>query len=269
MNKIQLLILKMNNYVTPLLEVHDLVVSYRNKPVLWNIDFILPEKKLIAILGPNGAGKSTLLRAIIGQVNLDRGWVKINGNKPKQEKKSISYMPQRETIDWDFPISVREVVTMGRYIHMGFWKRPSSIDREKIEDALKQVGLLPFAERQISELSGGQQQRVFLARAIAQEAQLYLMDEPFSSIDNSTEQLMLKLLKKMVTEGKTIIVIHHDPYLVKNFFDFVMLLNVRLVNIGSPKKLITPKKLQETYGMYPSILQKAGELLKNDGREHI
>ena len=251
------------NTSSPVLEIHDLVVSYRHKPVLWNIDLTFPSGKLIGILGPNGAGKSTLLKAILGMLPPNSGWVKFWGQTLDQHRKRISYVPQRETVDWDFPISVEEVVMMGRFPHIGLWRKTSPYDHQKVQEALAQVDLLPLARRQISQLSGGQQQRVFLARALAQEADLYFMDEPFSAVDATTEQALLKIFKKITATGKTVIVVHHDLYTTQAYFDWLALLNMRVVATGPTTKVLTPHFLKEAYGDHPTLLSQVGELLKN------
>lgn len=246
---------------TPILEIHDLVVSYRHKPVLWNVDLTFPTGKLIGILGPNGAGKSTLLKAMLGMIPTNSGWVKFWGASLKQHRKRVSYVPQRETVDWDFPISVEEVVMMGRYPHMGFWRRPTQEDRKKVDKALRQAGLLALKKRQISQLSGGQQQRVFLARALAQEADLYFMDEPFAAVDAATERALFDIFREMVSAGKTVIIVHHDLYTTRAYFDWLVLLNMRLIAAGPTRKTLTTKLLKETYGNHPALLVKVGDLL--------
>ena len=250
------------NEKTPLLEVHDLVVSYRHKPVLWNVDITFPTAKLIGILGPNGAGKSTLLKAMLGLLPADDGWVRFWGQPIDKHRKRIHYMPQRETVNWDFPISVEEVVMMGRYPYLGLWRRPTPADKEKVSNAIAQVGLSPFSQRQIGELSGGQQQRVFLARALAQEADLYLMDEPFAAVDATTEKVLLTLFKEIVAKGKTLIVVHHDLYTTKNYFDWLVLLNMRLIAAGPIEEVLTPERLKQTYGIQPTLLTQAGDLFE-------
>ncbi|MEM7362071.1 MAG: metal ABC transporter ATP-binding protein [Bacteroidota bacterium] len=246
----------------PILEVHDLVVAYRHKPVLWNVDLTFPRGKLIGILGPNGAGKSTLLKAILGMVPSNSGWVKFWGETFDLHRKRVSYVPQRESVDWDFPISVKEVVMMGRYPHMGFWKRPKAADKARVDEALAQVGLSSFADRQISALSGGQQQRVFLARALAQEADLYIMDEPLSALDATTEQTILEVFTQMTNAGKTIIVVHHDLQTTQAYFEWLVLLNMCVVAAGPTKKILTQELLQKAYGNHPTLLVKAGNLLE-------
>jgi manganese/zinc/iron transport system ATP- binding protein len=248
----------------PILEVHDLTVSYDKKPVLWGIDFSLPKGNLIGILGPNGSGKSTLLKSIMGLIPISSGYIKLFDKEIKDVRKKVSYVPQRESVDWDFPASVFEIVLMGRYGHLGLFKRPRKADKEMAMDALEKVGMTNFADRQISELSGGQQQRVFLARAIAQDAELYFMDEPFAGIDASTEKTIIELLRGMVRNGKTIVVVHHDLQSVSEYFDWLILLNLRLVASGPIEKTFTSENLNDTYGGKLTILTKLTEIMKKE-----
>ncbi|AFM03637.1 ATPase component of Mn/Zn ABC-type transporter [Bernardetia litoralis DSM 6794] len=246
----------------PVLEIHDLTVSYERKPVLWNIDLSIPKGSLVGIIGPNGAGKSTLIKAVMGLLPLSSGYVKLLDKNLNEVRDKISYVPQRESVDWDFPISVFEVVLMGRYGKMGLMRRPSKKDKEVALQSLEQVGMSAFASRQISQLSGGQQQRVFLARALAQEADLYLMDEPFVGVDAATESAIITLLRDMRAAGKTVIVVHHDLQSAAEYFDWVVLLNMRLVASGETKTTLTPSLLEETYGGRLTVLSEVGELLK-------
>ncbi len=252
----------------PALETHDLSVAYQKKPVLYGVDLEIPEGKLVGIVGPNGAGKSTLIKAIMGLLPLRSGWVKVFGQPFAKAKRRVGYVPQRESVDWDFPVNVMDVVLMGRYGHLGWIKRPSAADREIARNCLDQVNLLPYANRQISNLSGGQQQRVFLARALAQESDLYLMDEPFAGVDAATEAAIIVLLKELKARGKTILVVHHDLTTAKDYFDMLVLLNMRVVDYGDTADVFTVEKLQKTYGGRLTLLsdvtrqearQKAGE----------
>ena len=178
------------------LEIHDLTAGYYKKPVLWGIDLKVPKGKLVGVVGPNGAGKSTLIKAIMGLVPPSSGWVKIFGKTYNENRRRVGYVPQRESVDWDFPVTVMDVVMMGRYGHVGWFKRPKKADRDIARDCLDKVKMLPFAKRQISNLSGGQQQRVFLARALAQESDIYFMDEPFAGVDAATETAIIALLHR-------------------------------------------------------------------------
>jgi manganese/zinc/iron transport system ATP- binding protein len=246
----------------PIVEVHDLTVSYYKKPVLWDIDLRFPQGNVIGIMGPNGAGKSTLLKTMMGLISPDSGYTKLFGKTLDEVRKQVSYVPQKESVDWDFPASVLDVVVMGRYAQLGLFRRPGKADKEKALACLHKVGMESLAKRQIAQLSGGQQQRVFLARALAQEAQLYLMDEPFVGVDAATEKMIINLLQAMAHEGKTIIVVHHDLQSAPNYFDWSVLLNMRVVAAGPTQDVFTPALLQETYGGKLTILSKIGELLK-------
>lgn len=246
----------------PILEIHDLTVSYERKPVLWDIDLSIPKGSLVGIIGPNGAGKSTLIKAVMGLLPLSSGYVKLMDKTLDEVRDKISYVPQRESVDWDFPISVFEVVLMGCYGKMGLMRRPSKKDKAVALQSLEQVGMSAFASRQISQLSGGQQQRVFLARALAQEADLYLMDEPFVGVDAATEAAIITLLREMREAGKTVIVVHHDLQSAAEYFDWVVLLNMRLVASGQTKTTLTKALLEETYGGRLTVLSEVGDLLK-------
>lgn len=243
----------------PPIEVHDLTVAYRKKPVLWDIDFQLPEGKLIGMVGPNGAGKSTLIKAIMGLLPLVSGFVRIYGKPLESMREIIGYVPQRESVDWDFPTDALDVVTMGRYGKLGLFERPTADDKAKAMEALKKVGMEDFARRQISQLSGGQQQRVFLARALVQDAQIYLMDEPLAGVDASTEKAILELLHELRESGKTLLVVHHDLNTVAEYFDWVMLLNLRLVKLGPVKDIFNDENLRLTYGGKLNLLSEMAE----------
>lgn len=246
----------------PIIEIHDLSVAYERKPVLWDVDLSLPEGQLIGIIGPNGAGKSTLLKAIMGLLPLNSGYIQINGKPLEEMRSKISYVPQRESVDWDFPTSVYEVVMMGRYGQLGLFKRPKKADREIVMDSLRKVGMDDYKDRQISQLSGGQQQRVFLARALAQQADIYFMDEPFAGVDAATEKAIIKLLGEMSEQNKTVIVVHHDLQSVAKYFDWIILLNMRLVASGPIDEAFTPELLQETYGGKLTLLTEISDLIQ-------
>jgi manganese/zinc/iron transport system ATP- binding protein len=238
------------------LEVHDLTVAYDKRPVLWGVDFAVPRGKLVGIVGPNGAGKSTLIKAAMGLMPLSSGWVKVFGGSYKENVTRVGYVPQRESVDWDFPVSVMDVVLMGRYGHLGLLRRPSKRDREIAREALEKVNMLPYANRQISNLSGGQQQRVFLARALCQESDLYFMDEPFSGVDAATEAAIVTLLHELREKGKTLLVVHHDLPTARNYFDMLLLLNMRVVAFGPTDEVFTTELLQKTYGGRLTILSE-------------
>ena len=251
----------------PAVEVHDLTVAYHTQPVLWDVDLALPPGKLIAIVGPNGAGKSTLLKATLGLVKPITGWVKIFGASYEQRRSWVGYVPQRESVDWDFPTSALDVVLMGVYGRLGWFRRPRKADRELALSCLEKVGIADLASRQISQLSGGQQQRVFLARALAQEARLYLMDEPFAGVDATTERAILTLLQELRATGRTVIAVHHDLQTVGEYFDYVALLNMRLVAAGPVASTFTSENLQRTYGGRLTVLTQAAEALLKAGAE--
>ena len=246
-------------------EVHDVTVAYQRKPVLWDIDVLLPSAKLIAVVGPNGAGKSTLLKAILGLVPLASGRIEVMGRSLAAARHLIGYVPQRETVDWDFPIDALDVVLMGCYGRLGWIKRPTRADRDLALSCLRQVGMHDFASRQISQLSGGQQQRVFLARALAQQAELYFMDEPFAGVDAATERAIVDVLRELRGRGKTVIAVHHDLQTVADYFDHVVLLNMRLVAAGPVDTTFTRDNLQKTYGGRLTILDEAVESVRRSG----
>lgn len=245
--------------------VHDLTVAYHRKPVLWDVDLDIPEGKLIAIIGPNGAGKSTLIKAVMDIVPKASGRVMIYGKPFKRQRQIVAYVPQRESVDWDFPIDALGVVMMGRYGTIGWCKPLRRRDKEKALDALDRVGMTDYAKRQISQLSGGQQQRVFLARALAQESQIYFMDEPFASVDAATERAIVQVLADLRTAGKTIVVVHHDLQTVREYFDHVILLNMRVVAHGSVDSVFTTENLKKTYGGRLTLLSEAADRLAHQG----
>jgi manganese/zinc/iron transport system ATP- binding protein len=246
----------------PVVEVHDLTVSYDRKPVLWGIDLTIPAGSLVGVIGPNGAGKSTLIKAMMDLLPSGSGYVRIFDQPIKEVRRRISYVPQRESVDWDFPASVFDVVLMGRYGNLGLFSRPRKADKDAAMEALEKVGMQAFADRQISQLSGGQQQRVFLARALAQNADLYFMDEPFAGVDIATETAIIQLLRIMREQGKTVIVVHHDLQSAAEYFDWVVLLNMRLVASGPTEKVMTQELLEQTYGGKLTLLSKVGDLLR-------
>ncbi len=246
----------------PVLEIHDLTVSYDKKPVLWGIDLSIPEGSLCGIIGPNGAGKSTLIKSIMDLIDMNSGYVKIFNESLEEVRKRVSYVPQKESVDWDFPASVLDVVLMGRYANLGLFKNPRKADKEAAIKALELVGMDAFQKRQISQLSGGQQQRVFLARALTQNADIYFLDEPFAGVDAATEKAIFKILQNLTHEGKTIVVVHHDLQSVETYFNWVILLNLRLVASGPTDKVFTPTLLEETYGGKLTLLTEVGELVQ-------
>lgn len=228
--------------------VDNLTVAYHKKPVLQNVSFSIPEGKLIGIIGPNGAGKSTLIKAILGLIPKASGHVSIYDKPYEKQRSLVGYVPQRGSVDWDFPTNALDVVLMGRYRHIGWLKYPSKKDKQFAMECLNKVGMSAFAGRQISQLSGGQQQRVFLARALAQDAKVYFMDEPFVGVDAATEKAIITLLDELKKQGKTVLVVHHDLQTVQEYFDWVFLLNMRKIAIGPTEEVFTFDNLQITYG---------------------
>jgi manganese/zinc/iron transport system ATP- binding protein len=229
------------------IKVTDMTVAYGDKPVLWDVDLNTPSGILMAVVGPNGAGKTTLIKAILGLVPMAAGQVLIHGKPYAAQRLRVGYVPQRGSVDWDFPTNVLDVVTMGRYGRLGWFRRPGKAERQMAMQALEQVGMAEYAQRQISQLSGGQQQRVFLARALVQDADVYFMDEPFQGVDAMTERAIVDLLKGLRSAGKTVVVVHHDLQTVSEYFDWVTLLNVRCVASGPVREVFTDENLRKTY----------------------
>jgi len=250
-----------NNIKDPVIEVHDLTISYNKKPAIWDIDFMIPEGKLVGIIGPNGAGKSTLIKSMMQLIPNDSGYVKLFGKELNEVRDRVAYVPQRGSVDWDFPASVLDVVMMGRYGKRGIFGRLGKKDKELAMLCLEKVGMHQYINRQISQLSGGQQQRVFIARSLAQEADLYFMDEPFAGIDATTEQTIFELLLNMRSEGKTILVVHHDLQSAYEYFDWIILINTQLIASGPKEEIFVPEYLQKTYGGKLSLLMNVGHLL--------
>lgn len=246
------------------IEVTDLTVAYEEKPVLWDIDLNVRPGILMAIVGPNGAGKTTLIKAILGLIKPAAGQVLIYGRPFVQQQQLVGYVPQRGSVDWDFPTSVLDVVMMGRYRHLGWFKRPGRDERRVAMAALEKVGMDPLAGRQISQLSGGQQQRTFLARALVQDAQIYFMDEPFQGVDATTERAIVALLKELRGAGKTVVVVHHDLQTVPEYFDWVTLLNVRRIASGPVSEVFNEENLRQAYGGRVAILRQEKEEVKRE-----
>jgi manganese/zinc/iron transport system ATP- binding protein len=242
----------------PALEVTDLTVAYGDRPALWDVDLEVPVGTLTAIVGPNGAGKTTLLRAVLGLVEPAAGRALVLGRPYTEQRRLVAYVPQRGSVDWDFPTSVLDVVLMGRYGRLGWIRRPGGPDREAAVAALEQVGMAAFAQRQISQLSGGQQQRVFVARALVQDAEVYIMDEPFQGVDATTELAIVELLRTLRGRGKTIVAVHHDLQTVPEYFDRVALLNVRRIASGPVEEVFTEENLRRTYGGRSAALDHNG-----------
>lgn len=248
-----------------IIEVENLTVHYDKTPVLWQVNVSIPEQKLIAIVGPNGAGKSTFLKTLLGLKKSIAGSVRFWGLPYDKVRKKVAYVPQRISVDWNFPINVLDVVLMGRFGKLGFlkWIKPS--DREVAKEALDQVGMFSFAKRQISQLSGGQQQRVFFARALVQDAEVYLMDEPFAGIDMATEKTLMEMLISLKKKGKTLLVVHHDLATVKEYFDWVILLNTCLIASGPMDEIFNEVNIHRAYGTSAYLLDEAKRLTQNKG----
>lgn len=247
------------------LAIDDLTVAYQRKPVLWDIDLDIPEGALVGIVGPNGAGKSTLIKACLDLVPRASGDIRIFGEPYRKQRNRVGYVPQRESVDWDFPVSARDVVAMGMYRQLGWFRPVSRSIKKKADEALERVGIAELGRRQISQLSGGQQQRVFLARALAQDADLYFMDEPFSAVDAATERAIVTILQELRDRGKTCLVVHHDLATVSQYFDWLILLNLRVVKAGPTDTVFTRDNLKKTYGGKLTLLEEAGQALRRMG----
>ncbi|SDI94571.1 metal ABC transporter ATP-binding protein [Dolosicoccus paucivorans] len=230
-----------------LIQVRDLTMAYDEKPVLWDVDLDIPKNARVAIIGPNGAGKSTLMKGILGLEPLLSGRISINHQPVKSFMKQIAYIPQTSSVNWNFPTTVEDVVLMGRYGHRGWIKRPNKEDKRIAYEALDEIGLMDFRHRQISQLSGGQRQRVFIARAIAQQAQIYFMDEPLAGVDKPTEQIIFDFLIRSQNEGKTSIVVHHDLNTLPSYFDYVIILNKYLIASGPMPTTLTREHLEKAH----------------------
>lgn len=248
----------MNNHLA--LQVNQLTVNYGNHPALWDVTTEIPSGNIVGILGPNGAGKTTFLKAALNLVQPLSGKIKFFGKPLSKVREKVAYIPQRESVDWDFPITVRDLVLMGRYGRLGILKWPRAADYSAVDHYIERVGMLPYATRQISQLSGGQQQRVFIARALVQEADIYFMDEPFIGIDIATKKVIMDILRELKAAGKTVFVVHHELDDVQDYFDWVMMLNIRLVACGPVKEAFTEETLHSTYGKSSALLDEALKL---------
>lgn len=243
-----------------MISIKGLSVSYDRKMVLSNIYTEISEGSFCGILGPNGAGKSTLFKAILGLIPTNSGKILIDGKPIEKQRKRVVYVPQKGDIDWQFPATVFDIVLMGRYPHMKLFQRFSKHDKDLANQALQQMGIENLKNRQIGELSGGQQQRVFLARAICQEAEVFLLDEPFVGVDITTEEKIVDILKQLAIQGKTLLVVHHDLSKVEDYFDHVILLNQRIVAAGSTRTTFTDENINKAYGGQLTILHKTLEV---------
>jgi manganese/zinc/iron transport system ATP- binding protein len=241
-------------------QIEDLTVAYDAKPVLWDIDLNIPQGKLMAVIGPNGAGKTTLLKAMLGLLIPVSGSVRFfeeTENSLRKLKNKVAYVPQSGSVDWDFPATVLDIVLMGCYGRLGFFKRPGKKDKENALQCLQKVGMEEYAARQISQLSGGQQQRVFLARALMQTADIYFMDEPFKGVDVQTEKAIVVLLKELKASGKTVVVVHHDLQTVPEYFDWVTLINIKVIASGPVEEVFHEQNLKKAYRSSGNLLKSA------------
>lgn len=243
--------------IEPALSVRHLTLYYGKTPALWDISFEIPKGQLVAIVGPNGAGKSSLIKACLKLLPTASGKVSFFGKPLEKARKQLAYVPQRETVDWDFPVTVFDLVLMGRYHHINLFKRTSAEDKEAARHVLEVVGLSSFADRQIGQLSGGQQQRAFLARALLQDADLYFLDEPFNGIDQATQLHLIEILKQLRAAGKTIFIVQHDLKSVHGLFDWAILLNRSLISYGPVEHTITGVHLESAYGKHFDLLNEA------------
>ena len=250
--------------MTPILELHDVTVAYHRRPVLWDIDLAIEQPALVGIIGPNGAGKTTLIQAILGLVPLVSGEIRIHGEAVARQRHRVGYFPQHKSVDWDFPVNVLDVVLMGTYGRVGWFRRPGAKEKAIARACLQRVGLEGLERRQIGQLSGGQQQRTFLARALAQEADVYFMDEPMAGVDAATERAIFSVLRELRDQHKTVIVVHHDLRTVTEYFDLVILLNQRLLAFGPTTEVFTPDNLWKTYGAFLPALEAAGEAVRTE-----
>jgi manganese/zinc/iron transport system ATP- binding protein len=248
----------------PILELHNLTITYQNKPAIWNIDYEIPGGRMVGIVGPNGSGKTTMMKTIMGLIEPGSGYVRVFGKKLYEVRGRIAYVPQRSSVDWDFPINVLDTVLMGRYRPQGLFRRTNRQDRDIAWESLQKVGMEKYAKRQISQLSGGQQQRVFIARALAMQADLYLLDEPMAGVDATTEDTIISLLQDMREAGKTIMVVHHDLQTAHRYYDWLVMMNTRLVATGPTEEVFTEQNLHDTYGGRLNILTEIGEILKRN-----
>lgn len=236
------------------LSIRDLTVAYHEKPVLWDVDLDVPAGTLAAIVGPNGAGKSTLIKSALGLIPIAAGTVRFFDQPFEKVRRRVAWVPQRSHVDWDFPADVLDVVLMGRYGSLGWFRRPGRAEREAALAALDQVSMADFARRHISQLSVGQQQRVFLARALAQDADLYLMDEPFAGVDAVTEEAIVAILREIRSRGRTAIVVHHDLETAPEYFDHAVLLNIRVIASGPMSEVWNRPSLEAAYGPKAALI---------------
>jgi len=239
-----------------ILHVKNLTVHFEKQPALWDINFSIDKGSITAVVGPNGAGKSTLIKACMGLIPLVNGQISFFEKKLSKVRSRVSYIPQRESVDWDFPITVLEVVMMGCYGRLGLFRRPTHLDKKEAHALLERLHMDPFASKSIQELSGGQQQRVFIARALMQKADLYLMDEPFAGIDKTTEELIVAILKDLKASGKSVVIVHHDLATLESYFDHILLINKRLVAFGKTAEVLKGENIRMAFGSQPKVFER-------------
>lgn len=242
------------------ISVKGLSVSFGRKRVLTNIYLEVEKGKIYGVIGPNGAGKSTLFKAILDLLEVDNGTVKIEGQSIDKVRKKVVYVPQKNDVDWQFPATVFDIVMMGRYPHKKVFQRLNKADEEIAMQALEEVGMTAFKNRQIGELSGGQQQRVFIARALCQESDIFFLDEPFVGVDITTEEKIIQILKRLAKAGKTLLVVHHDLATVRKYFDKVILLNQRMIAYGDTETVFNEENIARAYGGQLPVLHKMGNI---------
>ena len=242
------------------IEIKGLSVSYERKRVLSNIFMGIESGHIYGVIGPNGAGKSTLFKSILNIIQSNTGTIQVFGEEFSKVRKNVAYVPQKDEVDWSFPATVMDIVLMGRYPHKKLLQRISNDDKKIALESMEKLGITEFRDRQIGALSGGQQQRVFLARAICQGADMFFLDEPFVGVDMTTEHKIIEILKELASEGKTILVVHHDLSTVDNYFDKVILINQRLIAYGDTTETFTRDNIARTYAAQMKILQEVGML---------
>jgi ABC-type Mn2+/Zn2+ transport system ATPase subunit len=238
------------------IEVKGLSISYGVKRILTNVYLNVSSGHVYGLIGPNGAGKSTLFKSILGLIDTNAGSIKVFGKDVDESRTRIAYVPQRDDIDWEFPATVKDIVLMGRYPHKKLLQRLNKEDLTIADDAMKELGILDLADRQIGQLSGGQQQRVFIARALCQQADLFFFDEPFVGVDITTEEKIISILKKLASQGKTLLVVHHDLTTVEEYFSRVIMINQRLICFGDTKEMFIKENIAKCYGPQLTMLHK-------------
>lgn len=240
------------------IKVRGLSVNYGTKRVLTNIHLDIHAGNMYGVIGPNGAGKSTLFKSILGLIEYNAGDIEVLGDEIEDVRKQIAYVPQKDEVDWQFPATVKDIVMMGRYPYKKLFQRLGAEDHAIADDAMAKLGISDLSTRQIGKLSGGQQQRVFIARALCQQADVFFLDEPFVGVDITTEERIISILKELASEGKTILVVHHDLSTVNQYFDKIILLNQRLIAFGDTETTFNQDNIAKAYGPQLTILHKTG-----------